>query len=82
MSSAPVDHPLRANPVLWFVWALLGFNVGVELGQAAWAGALFLGLRALPARWSRPRLVQVGSLCLAALGLYWTWERGVTLLSP
>ena len=27
MSSAPVDHPLRANPVLWFVWALLGGTV-------------------------------------------------------
>jgi len=27
MSTAPVDNPLRANPVLWFVWALLGGTV-------------------------------------------------------
>ena len=69
-------------PASAFVWALLGFNVGVELGQAAWAGALFLGLSALPAHWPRPRFVQLGSLALGALGLYWTWERGVALLSP
>src|SRR3954468_24987337 len=27
MGILPVDSPLRANPVLWFVWALLGGTV-------------------------------------------------------
>jgi hypothetical protein len=51
------------------------------LGQGVWAGALWLGLRALPTRWPPQQLVQLGSLGLASLGLYWTWERALGLFS-
>jgi hypothetical protein len=61
-------------PVSGLVVALLAFNVGVELGQAIWASVFWLGLRALPAKLA-PRALWVCSLGLAALGLYWTWER-------
>ena len=61
-------------PVSGLVVALLAFNVGVELGQAIWASAFFLGLRAVPAKVA-PRVLWLCSLGLAGLGLYWTWER-------
>jgi hypothetical protein len=61
-------------PVSGLVVALLAFNVGVELGQAIWALLFWLGLKALPAKLS-PRALWLCSLGLAALGLYWTWER-------
>jgi hypothetical protein len=61
-------------PVSGLVLALLAFNVGVELGQAIWASVFWLGLRALPAKLT-PRVLWLCSLGLAALGLYWTWER-------
>lgn len=61
-------------PVAGLVVALLAFNLGVELGQAIWASLFWLGLRALPASLA-PRVLWLCSLGLAALGLYWTWER-------
>jgi hypothetical protein len=67
-------------PTARLVWALLSFNLGVELGQAAWAGALWLGLCALPQGVPRARVLELGSLAIAALGLYWIWERSQALL--
>jgi hypothetical protein len=61
-------------PVAGLVIALLAFNLGVELGQALWASLFWLGLRALPRKFA-PRVVWLCALGLAALGLFWTWER-------
>lgn len=57
-------------------WALLQFNVGVEVGQLA-VVALALGLlwplrrRATPARWA----LRSGSVAVAVLSLVWVGER-------
>lgn len=57
---------------------LLGFNLGVELGQL-FVGACFLAILALLERLlprvQPRRFVQVGSLAVVAMGLYWTFER-------
>lgn len=59
-----------------FLPALLGFNVGVELGQLA---VLLLAAAALGWARSRPsypvRVVIPGSLLIAAMGAYWTLDR-------
>ncbi|MGB5200605.1 MAG: HupE/UreJ family protein [Sedimenticolaceae bacterium] len=60
-----------------FATALISFNVGVELGQLAVVALAFLTV----GLWfgNRPdyrRLVVIpGSLLIAAVGLYWTWQR-------
>ena len=56
---------------------LLGFNVGVELGQLAVVG-LALVLLAVPfgsRPWYRAAIAIPGSLAIAATGLYWFVER-------
>lgn len=57
--------------------ALVGFNVGVELGQLAIVATLwplYRGLLAwLPA--ARPLVIQVGSAAVLAAGLYWFMSR-------
>lgn len=60
-----------------FVTALVTFNVGVELGQLS---VILLALVAV--FWIRDReqlyrqwVVIPGSLMIAIMGLYWTWER-------
>jgi hypothetical protein len=58
------------------VWALAGFNIGVELGQlfiiAAW-GLIYWAIH----RWEGYQrwVVQGGSAVLILLGLYWFYER-------
>jgi hypothetical protein len=58
------------------LWALAGFNIGVELGQlliiAAWS-VIYFALR----KWAGyPRwIVQAGSVALMVLALYWFFER-------
>jgi hydrogenase/urease accessory protein HupE len=60
-----------------FATALIAFNIGVELGQLVVVALAFLTL----GLWfgNRPdyrRLVVIpGSLLIAAVGLYWTWQR-------
>jgi hypothetical protein len=56
--------------------ALLGFNLGVELGQVAVVAVLLaaLALAHVVAR-SDTALVRAGSLAIVLLGLYWTFER-------
>ena len=60
-----------------FWTALLAFNLGVEAGQAAFAGlaaaALGLASRLRPAL--RPRLAQAACLLVGTMGVYWTLER-------
>jgi hypothetical protein len=62
--------------------ALFAFNVGVELGQVAVVIAVVAVLRALPRRSDEddpflapPPLRRWGSMAIAALGLYWFFER-------
>lgn len=58
------------------VWALAGFNLGVEAGQLM-VVAVWCGVSLLLARWSGYRAVVVkgGSVALIMLSLYWTVQR-------
>ena len=60
-----------------FVTALIGFNVGVELGQLAVIALAFLtvGLWCRHRRWYRRAVVIPGSAAIALVGAYWTLER-------
>lgn len=60
-----------------FITALVGFNVGVEGGQlsvilVAW---LALAFWKMSERTYRRAVIMPGSICIAAVGLYWTFER-------
>ena len=60
--------------------ALVGFNVGVELGQLAVIGVAVLIARAVGSRapqWSRPAL----ALAIGSLGALWLIERTVAIVS-
>ncbi|MGB5832262.1 MAG: HupE/UreJ family protein [Thiohalocapsa sp.] len=64
-------------PETGFATALISFNVGVELGQLSVIGLAWLTI-GLPFghRTSYRRLIVIpGSLAIAAVGLYWAWER-------
>lgn len=58
---------------------LVAFNIGVEGGQLAVIAAAWLctGLWFAAHPWYRSRIVWPGSVCIAAIGLYWTVERVV-----
>ena len=60
-----------------FFTALISFNLGVEGGQLAVVALAFLavGLWFGKKPYYRQRIVVPGSLLIAAVGLYWTWER-------
>ena len=60
-----------------FFTALFSFNVGVELGQLAIITLAFLavGLWFADRAWYRQVVVVSGSLAIAAVGLYWTYDR-------
>ena len=63
-------------PPAQFVWALLQFNVGLELGQLAIVVALTTLLFALRARPGyRPWVVRGGSCAAIVLGVLWLVER-------
>jgi hydrogenase/urease accessory protein HupE len=55
--------------------ALLSFNLGVELGQAAVVAVVLPALLWLRARPEEPRLARVASLALAGIGAFWFVER-------
>ena len=58
--------------------ALLGFNVGVEIGQLAVVALLWLAGRALAPRLPEARrglALEAASAALCALGVYWFVER-------
>ncbi len=55
---------------------LLGFNVGVEVGQLLVVGLVSAALyRFRKADWLHKRVVVPGSLAIAAVGLFWAVER-------
>ncbi|MEO7270738.1 MAG: HupE/UreJ family protein [Vicinamibacterales bacterium] len=60
-----------------FVTALLGFNVGVELGQLAVIGGAFLAVGYWYGNrtWYRRRIVMPASACIACMGMFWTIQR-------
>lgn len=60
-----------------FAVALIGFNVGVELGQVTIIGIMyFLVARPYAQRtWYRPKLVMPACLLIALIAGYWTIER-------
>ena len=63
-------------PASQFAWALLEFNLGLELGQLAivvLATAALFALRARPAY--RPVVVHGGSLVAIGIGMLWLVER-------
>ena len=62
------------------VTALLTFNAGVEIGQLAVIGVAFVSVGGMMDReWYRRRVVIPVSLVIAAVGLYWTVERVLTV---
>jgi len=62
------------------VLPLLGFNLGVELGQLALVGVLLpLALALRQARFYRHGVVQGGSATVALLALGWTMERAFAI---
>lgn len=60
-----------------FVWALVGFNIGVELGQIAVISAAFLsvGIWFGAKPWYRARVAIPASLAIAAVGAFWAVDR-------
>jgi hydrogenase/urease accessory protein HupE len=69
-------------PKVELPWALLSFNVGVELGQLAFvviALALAWSFRTLEIRWPRWALAIPG-YTVGSLGAYWTIQRTVILI--
>lgn len=60
-----------------FLEALIGFNVGVELGQLSVILVAFLavGIWGIPERLYRHTVVIPASTVIALIGLYWTVER-------
>lgn len=60
-----------------FVTALISFNVGVELGQLAVITLAFAAVFWLHGNEQRYRRLVVipGSLIIALMGLFWTWQR-------
>lgn len=69
-------------PKVELPWALLCFNIGVELGQLAFvciALALAWSFRTLEIRWPRWALAMPG-YTVGSLGAYWTIQRTVILI--
>ncbi len=60
-----------------FITALISFNIGVEFGQLAVITLAFLavGLWFSNKSWYRQVIVRAGSLFIAIIGMYWTWDR-------
>ena len=59
-----------------FLWALLGFNLGVDLGQLFIIGLVLSAVGWAARRpWYRSRIAIPASLVVAAIGLFWTVER-------
>ncbi len=78
---ASVLAPLGLNPST-LVAGLLGFNIGVELGQIAIIAVSFpilYALRRTPIY--RPVVLQAGSVALIAISLFWFVERSMHVWS-
>lgn len=64
-------------PTAQFVPALIGFNIGVEVGQLSVIAVAFLtvGLWFRKKRWYRGRIAIPASVVIAGIGAYWFAER-------
>ena len=63
-------------PKAHFFSALLGFNLGVELGQLTFAALIFLLLyKFFKKAWYRPLVVLPASMTLALVGAFWIVDR-------
>jgi hypothetical protein len=73
-AGALAERPLPVNRL---VAALLGFNLGVELGQLAIAGAMFalVSLAARATRLGRPLVLRFSSAAAAGAGVFWALTR-------
>jgi hypothetical protein len=60
-----------------FIPKLIGFNVGVEVGQLAVIAIAFLavGIWAGNKPWYKSRIANPASIAIALVGIYWTLER-------
>ena len=71
---ASAIEPLALPPAR-LAMALLGFNLGVEAGQALVVALLLPLLLWMRGRSWEPRIVQAASIAVAAAGLAWLVER-------
>lgn len=56
-------------------WAALAlFNLGIEVGQLAFVGLLWIGQRAL-SRWQPARLRPLAYQLIGVAGVFWAWQR-------
>jgi hypothetical protein len=63
--------------------ALLSFNVGVEIGQLIFIGALLAVVHALHTIFAMPRRAPIAAAyAIGAVAAFWSVERIVTILSP
>jgi len=70
----PADR--RRTQPLSFLPALVGFNVGVELGRLAVVASAFLLVGWFRSKsWYRSAIVVPASLAIALVGLYWAVQR-------
>jgi hypothetical protein len=61
-----------------FITSLVGFNLGVELGQLAVIGLAFLAVGWFRQReWYKPRICVPASIVIALFGLYWAVQRSL-----
>jgi hypothetical protein len=59
-----------------FLLSLVGFNLGVELGQVAVIAGCFLIVGWTRTRtWHRPAVVIPGSLAIGVIASFWVWDR-------
>ena len=60
-----------------FTTALIGFNLGVEIGQLVIITLAFIlvGYWFKHKEWYRTYIINLGSLFIAVTGLYWTYDR-------
>ncbi len=69
-------------PESQYLAALLSFNLGVELGQLAVIAGAFMIVLPWSGRPDYRRLIVVpASLAIAAVGLWWTWDRVSPLIA-
>ncbi len=63
----------------FLTYSLLGFNVGVEIGQLVIIAAIFPILFLLRKSTFYPKLLNYGSALLIVISLYWVIERGLDI---